>query len=92
MSGNTQAFAVSETELYLGGHFSQFAEQRIRRPFLASADPYTGVATTWDTKAEGLKPGVWALLIDGPHLHVGGQFTRFGTDPQKGYARFTGTP
>jgi hypothetical protein len=92
MSGNAQAMAVSATELYLGGHFSQFAEQKIRRPYLASADPFTGVATTWDTAAEGLKPGVWALVIDGPFLHVGGQFTRFGTDAQRGYARFSGTP
>lgn len=92
MSGNTQAMAVSGTELYLGGHFSQFVEQRVARPFLGSADPFTGVATTWNTECTGLKQGVWALLIDGSYLHVGGAFTHFAGVKQRLYARFSGTP
>ena len=64
----------------------------MRRPFLGSANPFTGAATSWNTNAKGLKPGVWALEIDGDRLHVGGQFAGFGNDQQKGYARFTGTP
>jgi hypothetical protein len=92
MSGNVQAMAVSDSELYLGGHFSQFVEQRVARPFLGSADPFTGAATSWDTKCTGIKAGVWSLLIDGPYLHAGGEFTHFNGVQRRLYARFSGTP
>lgn len=92
MSGNVQTMEVSPTELYLGGHFSQFVTQRIARPFIASADPYTGTATSWDTQCTGLKGGGWAMQIKGNTLHVGGQFTHFNGVQQRLYAKFAGTP
>jgi outer membrane protein assembly factor BamB len=92
LSGNTQAMACSDTELYLGGHFSQYLPTGAKRTFFASVSPTTGAVTSWDPDAIGRPKGVWALLIEGDHLHAGGVFTDFGTDPQRGYARFTGTP
>jgi hypothetical protein len=35
--------------------------------------------------------GVWALVYEGTHLHVGGLFTGFGDIKQRGYARSTQT-
>jgi hypothetical protein len=92
MSGNTHAIAVSPTEIYVGGHFAGFNQPNIQRPYLASIDPATGLATDWDPQASGLKSGTWAIVIDGDTLHVGGQFTHFHGVQQRLYARFAGTP
>ena len=32
---------------------------------------------------------VWALLLEGTRLHVGGVFSGFDTVKQRGYARFS---
>ncbi|WP_158282959.1 PQQ-binding-like beta-propeller repeat protein [Nocardioides silvaticus] len=92
MSGNVQAIAASPTEIYIGGHFSSFADYKVKRPSLASVVASTGAPTSWDTKATGLLGGGWSLVIDGSTLHVGGQFTRFDGVQQRLYARFAGTP
>ena len=85
MAGNVQAMAATATDLYLGGHFSQFVTEHIARPFLGSANPSTGSATTWDPKASGLKGGGWAFVVKGGYLHAGGQFTHFdGVPPRRG--------
>lgn len=91
-SGNTQAIAVSSTEVYMGGHWSGFQEFGIKRPFLGSVSYHNGVPTSWDPQCLGDKMGVWALLIQGDKLHAAGVFRQFGADAQRGYARFTGTP
>jgi len=92
MSGNTHAIAISPTEIYIGGHFGGFVQPNINRPFLASIDPATGLATNWDPKASGIKSGTWTLVIHGDTLHAGGQFTHFDGVQQRLYARFAGTP
>ena len=92
MSGNTHAMAVSPTEIYIGGHFAGFNQPSTNRPFLASIDPATGLATDWDPKATGIKSGTWALVIHGDNLHAGGQFTHFNGVQQRLYARFAGAP
>ncbi len=88
-SGNTQAIAVSDDEMWIGGHFSQIVTGKIPRPFIASLDPVDGSVNDWNPNCVGGKKGVWALVLDGPHLHVGGFFTGFGTVKQRGYARFS---
>ena len=92
LSGNTQAMAVSDTEIYLGGHFSQVITTKDKRAYFASLNTSDGSVTSWNTLATGGKMGVWALLIDGSHLHAGGVFSRFDGVLQRGYARFSGTP
>ncbi|RHW25495.1 hypothetical protein D0Z08_18455 [Nocardioides immobilis] len=92
MSGNVQAVAVSPTEIYIGGHFSQFTEYGVKRPSLASVDFATGAPTSWDPKTTGLLGGGWALVIEDNYLHAGGQFTHFDGVQQRLYARFAGTP
>jgi WD40 repeat protein len=94
MSGNTQGMAASATgELYIGGHFSQDLTTKLKRTYMASLWYDDGSLTDWDPNASGGKQGVWAFLIDGDKLHVGGFFRYFDTTiTQRGYARFSGTP
>jgi hypothetical protein len=92
MSGNIQAIAASPTEIYIGGHFSSFADYKVKRPSLGSVDPATGAPTSWDTEATGLLGGGWSLVIKDSFLHAGGQFTHFHGVQQRLYARFAGTP
>jgi len=92
MSGNVQAIAASPTEIYIGGHFSSFADYQIKRPTLGSVEAATGVPTSWDTKATGLLGGGWSLVIKDNYLHAGGQFTHFDGVQQRLYAKFAGTP
>jgi hypothetical protein len=88
-SGNTQTIAVSNDELWIGGHFSQILTGKIKRNFIASLDPVDGSLNDWNPECTGLKQGVWALTLEGTHLHVGGYFSGFGTVKQRGYARFS---
>jgi hypothetical protein len=94
MSGNTQAIAASDTEVYFGGHWSGNTTEKIHRAFLASFNPATGKMTTWDPDANGGKMGVWDLMIDGNHVDAAGVFSTFnaGTVKARGFARFSGTP
>ncbi len=87
-SGNTQAIAVSNDEMWIGGHFSQIVTGKIPRPFIASLDPVDGSVNAWNPNCVSGKLGVWALVLDGTHLHAGGVFTGFGSIRQRGYARF----
>ena len=91
-SGNTQAIEVVDDEMWIGGHFSQIVTEKIARPFLASLNPVTGKATTWDSQCTGGKQGVWALLHDGDDLHAGGYFSAFGSEQRPRYARFPDAP
>ena len=87
-SGDTQAIAVSDDEMWIGGHFSQIVTGKIPRPFIASLDPVDGSVNDWNPQCSGPKMGVWALEYDGTHLHAGGLFASFNTVRQRGYARF----
>jgi hypothetical protein len=89
-SGNIQAIAASDTEVYIGGHWSRF--QALQQPYLGSVHYDTGLPTSWDTRCSGGRMGVWALMIRGSSLHAGGAFDSFGSVPQRGYARFTFGP
>ncbi|MDF2967548.1 MAG: hypothetical protein K0Q93_1326 [Nocardioidaceae bacterium] len=91
-SGDTQAIAVSDDEMWIGGHFSQIVTGKIPRPFIASLDPVDGSVNDWNPKCAGPKMGVWALVHDGTHLHAGGLFSSFDTVKQRAYARFTEVP
>jgi WD40 repeat protein len=88
-SGNTQAIEVSNDELWIGGHFSQIVTTKTPRPFIASLDPVDGSVNDWNPNCTGAKQGVWALLLEGNQLHVGGYFSGFGLVKQRGYARFS---
>ncbi len=91
-SGDTQAIAVSDDEMWIGGHFSQIVTGKIPRPFIASLDPVDGSVNAWNPQCSGPKMGVWALQHDGSYLHAGGLFASFNGVRQRGYARFAELP
>lgn len=88
-SGNTQAITVSHDEMWIGGHFSQIVTGKIARPYIASLNPVDGSVNEWNPGCFGGKMGVWALVRESNHLHVGGLFSGFGATKQRGYACFT---
>ncbi len=90
-SGNTQAMAVSDSTIYLGGHFRTWDDGG-QRQFFAAVNRFTGAFTSWNPAATAYHRGTWALVIDGNHLHAGGGFTHFGGERQRLYARFDGSP
>ena len=93
MSGDTQAMAASPSgELYIGGHFSQDIATKAKRPYFASIMIGNGSLTSWAPQATGGQLGVWALLVEGNHVHAGGVFESFNGVLQRAYARFSGTP
>lgn len=91
-SGNTQAIAVSPTEIYIGGHFSQIVTGKIPRMFIASLEPETGAVTPWYPVMTGGSKGVWSILMTPTHLTVGGVFWTINGQTHKYFARFPGTP
>jgi outer membrane protein assembly factor BamB len=92
-SGNTQAIAVSPTEIYIGGHFSQIqTSNNAKRNLIASLHPATGQATAWNPIMDGRNKGVWAIEMSPAHLLVGGGFITVNGAKLKGFARFAGTP
>ena len=91
-SGDTQAIAVTASEIYFGGHFSQIVSGKIKRKWVASAD-LDGTITSWDPMLNGGSMGVWALDTTPTHLLVGGEFTSInGSNAHPRFARFAGTP
>jgi len=86
-SGDTQAIAASDTEVYFGGHFSQVQTHRVKRLHIASIRASDGAITNWNPGADGFL-GVWAMAVTPTHVLVGGDFTRIGGRTQPGFARF----
>ena len=91
-SGNTQTIAVSPTEVYIGGHFSQVVTYKIQRNLIASLNPVDGTVTSWNPLMEGRNKGVWSIVLTPTHLLAGGGFITINGVKQKGFARFAGTP
>lgn len=91
-SGDTQAIAVSATDVYIGGHFSQVVTYKIKRSFLASLNAADGTVTGWDPNPQGGRMGVWAITLTPTSAMAGGTFTTVGDEEQVRFARFPGTP
>ncbi len=89
--GDVQAIAATDDEVYVGGHFRNFPEEKKSRNHLASVYASTGLATDWGPGANG-DFGVWTITATANSLLIGGDFDRSGTRRQPGFARFAGTP
>lgn len=89
--GDTQAIAVTPTEIYFGGHFGQVLTYKAKRQWIASARP-DGTLTDWNPMLGGGSMGVWALATTATHLLVGGEFTSVAGVNHPRFARFAGTP
>lgn len=90
-SGNTQSIAVSPTDVYIGGHFSQIVTGKVPRMFIASLDPVDGAVTPWNPIMTGGSKGVWSLALTPTHLLAGGVFATIGGVQHKYFARFSMT-
>jgi hypothetical protein len=94
-SGDVQAILATDTEVYIGGHFSGFPETNVQRLHIASFLTHDGQATDWNPGVNG-DYGVWALGLTQtplsptavPALSVGGDFTTVAGLARRGYARF----
>ncbi|CUR57336.1 exported hypothetical protein [metagenome] len=90
--GDTQAIAVTDTAIYLGGHFGQNITQKVKRQWVESLN-LDGTVTSWDPKLAGGSMGIWAITATPTAIHLGGEFiTINGANSHPRYARFAGTP
>lgn len=89
--GDTQAIAVSASEVYFGGHFRNITTFKTKRNLLASFTVADGLLTGWDPNLGG-DMGPWAIELTHDRIVVGGDFTRVGGKRQQGVAIFHGTP
>jgi hypothetical protein len=89
--GDTQAIAVSTTEVYFGGHFTNITTFKTKRSLLASVRLTDGALTTWNPNLSGYM-GPWAIATSPTKLIVGGDITKVGTKATGPLAFFTGTP
>ena len=94
-SGDVQAILATNTEVYVGGHFSGFPDAKISRLHLASFMTADGSITGWNPGPNGTY-GVWAIGLTQtalspnavPALSVGGDFTVMAGKARRSIARF----
>ena len=86
-SGDVQGIYASDTEVYVGGHFSSFPEVKVSRLHLASFHTADGSITAWDPNVNG-NYGVWAIIPTTNGVAVGGDFTVVKGLARRGFARF----
>ena len=92
-SGDVQGIWASDTEVYVGGHFSGFPEAKQSRLHLASFNTADGTITSWNPGVNG-NYGVWAIIptrsstgaVTG--VAIGGDFTVVNSLARRGFARF----
>jgi DNA-binding beta-propeller fold protein YncE len=89
--GDTQAIAVTDNHVYIGGHFSRINTFKTRRVHMASFEIDGNAVTDWDPRVGG-RMGVWAALVTDDALYIGGDFPQVGKIKASGIARFLGTP
>jgi hypothetical protein len=74
LNGGIRALAVSGSDLYVGGDFTQTGDGNV--PDLGNIARYDTTAKTWYALGEGLNNSVHALAVVGSDLYVGGLFNK----------------
>jgi hypothetical protein len=90
--GTVRAFAVSGSTVYVGGAFTSIGGQS--RTGIAALNAGTGLATAWNPDANdgyGNYACVYALVVSGSTVYVGGQFTSIGGVDRNGIAALDAT-
>jgi outer membrane protein assembly factor BamB len=94
--GNTQAIAVVDGTVYVGGHFNNYCGHVFgtnacavptARDHLLAVDETTGNILPWHPSANGVL-GVFALAGGDGTIEAGGDFTKIGGVSQQGFAEF----
>lgn len=81
-TGDVQAMTVRGGTLYAGGHFDKMHDQPSHR--LVAVDTVTGqVDPQWTPNVTSRNGAVWAMTSYGPHLYVGGVFSRISGQIQE---------
>jgi hypothetical protein len=85
--GDVQAILATDSEVYVGGHFTNFPEAKVSRNHIGSFLTANGQVTGWNPGVNGAY-GVWAFGQLANALTVGGDFTRAGGVSRRAFARF----
>jgi outer membrane protein assembly factor BamB len=94
--GNTQAIAVVDGTVYVGGHFNNYCGHVLgtnacatptARDHLLAVDEMTGNILPWHPSANGVL-GVFALAGGAGTIEAGGDFTKLGGVSQQGFGEF----
>jgi len=88
-SGEVVVLAVSGSTVYVGGAFDSIGGAA--RNNIAALDAASGLATPWDPSAGGNFAFVSALMVSGPTIYVGGQFTSIGGAARRNNAALDAT-
>lgn len=84
VSGCVYAIAVSGSDVYVGGQFTQ-----------AGGIPALGIArwngSSWSALGSGVNDWVYAIAVSGSDVYVGGSFTQAGGNPANYIARWDGS-
>ena len=91
--GDFQAVAVSNSLVYVGGHFSLLTRPdgskfEFPRQHLTALDPATGWVQPWGPSIGG-SLGVLDLYVTDAYVYVAGEFDNIGNEAIQGIARFT---
>lgn len=79
LNGEPYAMALSGTDLYVGGNFSETESTTVPLTNLGNVTRYDTVAKTWHAlKNKGVDLLVYALAVYGNDLYVGGAFKNTG--------------
>jgi outer membrane protein assembly factor BamB len=105
-SGSSQSISLWDDDtLIVGGHFEYVEDADTpqcgsnqspnqgcwHQPRLVALDRATGQAIrTWTPAPCCQYNGVWATLVEGNRLHIGGEFNKVGGVLQRFYGRFSG--
>jgi trimeric autotransporter adhesin len=86
--GDFQAVAVTNSLVYIGGHFNMLGGNKIPRQHLTALDPATGTVQPWGPSIGGVH-GVLDLYVTPQNVYVAGEFDNIGNEAIQGIARFT---
>jgi len=91
--GDFQAVAVTNSLVYIGGHFNRLTEPgkttyAFDRQHLTAVDPATGWVQPWGPLIGGVH-GVLDLEATSQYVYVAGEFDNIGNEAIQGFARFT---
>ena len=85
--GRVDGLALDRGTLYVGGQFSQVAGQN--RHCIASLRVASGALTAWNPEVSGIGAAyttVYAMLVRGETMYVGGDFTTIGGESRRNLA------
>ena len=92
LNGEVDALAVAGSDLYAGGNFiSIVGGSLVQRIAKWDGTSWSGLTSASPPNGTGVNSPVFALLVSGTDLYVGGSFFTAGGIPANGVAKWDGT-